>query len=47
MATLVVPDPECELDHVPGKAGTDVNLKTVMSNSIAFNGINVVLNVRK
>ena len=46
-ATLTVPDPECDLDYVPGKARRDIDLKTVMSNSFAFGGTNAVLIVRK
>ena len=46
-ATLAVPDPECDLDYVPGKARTGIDLKTVMSNSFAFGGTNAVLIVRK
>lgn len=46
-ATLTVPDPECDLDYVPGKARTGVDLKTIMSNSFAFGGTNAVLIVRK
>ena len=46
-ATLTVPDPECDLDYVPGKARTGIDLKTVMSNSFAFGGTNAVLIVRK
>lgn len=46
-ATLMVPDPECDLDYVPGTARTGLNLKTVMSNSFAFGGTNAVLIVRK
>jgi len=45
-ATLTVPDPECDLDYVPGKARTNVSLKTVMSQSFAFGGTNAVLIVR-
>jgi 3-oxoacyl-[acyl-carrier-protein] synthase II len=46
-ATLTVPDPECDLDYVPGKARIGVDLKTIMSNSFAFGGTNAVLIVRK
>ena len=40
---LHVPDPECDLDYVPGKARTGVELAAVMSNSFAFGGTNAVL----
>ena len=40
---LVVPDPECDLDYVPCKARTSVDLSAVMSNSFAFGGTNAVL----
>ncbi|HXY54578.1 MAG TPA: beta-ketoacyl-ACP synthase II [Nitrospirota bacterium] len=46
-ANLMVPDPECDLDYVPGKARTGLDLKVVMSNSFAFGGTNAVLIVRK
>jgi 3-oxoacyl-[acyl-carrier-protein] synthase II len=46
-ANLAVPDPECDLDYVPGKARTGLALKAVMSNSFAFGGTNAVLIVRK
>jgi 3-oxoacyl-[acyl-carrier-protein] synthase II len=46
-ATLTVPDPECDLDYVPCKSRTGIDLKTVMSNSFAFGGTNAVLIVRK
>jgi 3-oxoacyl-[acyl-carrier-protein] synthase II len=37
------PDPECDLDYVPGTARTGVKLAAVMSNSFAFGGTNAVL----
>lgn len=40
---LVVPDPECDLDYVPGNARAGVDLDAVMSNSFAFGGTNAVL----
>jgi 3-oxoacyl-(acyl-carrier-protein) synthase len=40
---LHVPDPECDLDYVPGKARTGAELGAVMSNSFAFGGTNAVL----
>ncbi len=46
-ANLMVPDPKCDLDYVPGKAKTGLELKAVMSNSFAFGGTNAVLVVKK
>ncbi len=46
-ANLTVPDPECDLDYVPGKARTGLELNAVMSNSFAFGGTNAVLVVKK
>ncbi len=46
-ANLTTPDPECDLDYVPGQARTGLKLKTIMSNSFAFGGTNAVLIVRK
>jgi len=46
-ANLMTPDPECDLDYVPGKARTGLDLNVVMSNSFAFGGTNAVLIVRK
>ena len=40
---LKVPDPECDLDHVPGEARFVDGLTAVMSNSFAFGGTNAVL----
>ena len=40
---LDVTDPECDLDYVPGKSRTGVELDAVMSNSFAFGGTNAVL----
>lgn len=41
------PDPECDLDYVPGRARTDCNINAVMSNSFAFGGTNAVLIAKK
>ncbi|MEP7084615.1 MAG: beta-ketoacyl-[acyl-carrier-protein] synthase family protein, partial [Betaproteobacteria bacterium] len=40
---LEVPDPDCDLDYVPGIPRTGVPLRAVMSNSFAFGGTNAVL----
>jgi 3-oxoacyl-[acyl-carrier-protein] synthase II len=40
---LDLPDPECDLDYVPGEARAGVDLAAVMSNSFAFGGTNAVL----
>jgi beta-ketoacyl-acyl-carrier-protein synthase II len=40
---LNMPDPECDLDYVPGEARTGVKLAAAMSNSFAFGGTNAVL----
>jgi 3-oxoacyl-[acyl-carrier-protein] synthase II len=40
------PDPECDLDYVPGIARRGVALEAVMSNSFAFGGTNAVLIAR-
>jgi len=44
---LQVPDPECDLDYVPGTGRTGVELDAVMSNSFAFGGTNAVLICRQ
>ncbi len=44
---LTEPDPECDLDYVPGAARTGVAINAFMSNSFAFGGTNAVLIVRK
>jgi 3-oxoacyl-[acyl-carrier-protein] synthase II len=46
-AHLDIPDPECDLDYVPGKGRSDLDLRCVMSNSFAFGGTNAVLIARK
>lgn len=40
------PDPECDLDYVPNEARKK-NLKIVMSNALAFGGINTSLIIKK
>ena len=46
-ANLETPDPECDLDYVPGKGRAGVELRCVMSNSFAFGGTNAVLLARR
>lgn len=40
------PDTECDLDYVPGR-GRDAELRTVLTNSFGFGGINAALVFRK
>ena len=40
---LQTPDPECDLDYVPGTAREGVAARTMLSNSFAFGGSNAVL----
>ncbi|MEO7520410.1 MAG: beta-ketoacyl-ACP synthase II [Gemmatimonas sp.] len=40
------PDPECDLDYVPG-TGREMSLKTVLTNSFGFGGINASLVLRR
>lgn len=46
-AHLDVPDPDCDLDYVPGIGRRDQNIRCVMSNSFAFGGTNAVLIARQ
>jgi 3-oxoacyl-[acyl-carrier-protein] synthase II len=43
---LKISDPECDLDYVPNTARRDVPVRTMLSNSFAFGGTNVVLALR-
>jgi 3-oxoacyl-[acyl-carrier-protein] synthase II len=45
-ANLGEPDPECDLDYVPGKGRVNQEMHCVMSNSFAFGGTNAVLVAR-
>jgi 3-oxoacyl-[acyl-carrier-protein] synthase II len=38
-----VPDPDCDLDYVPGQARKGLTLRAALSNSFAFGGTNAVL----
>ncbi|MEA2238095.1 MAG: 3-oxoacyl-[acyl-carrier-protein] synthase [Thermoanaerobaculia bacterium] len=46
-ANLAVPDPDCDLDYVPGKGRDGLEIQCVMSNSFAFGGTNAVLIARR
>ena len=45
-ANLVNPDPECDLDYVPG-APREVRVSAVLSNSFGFGGTNAVLVLKR
>lgn len=45
-ANLTTPDPQCDLDYVPGGA-RDMNIDVAISNSFAFGGTNGTLVFRK
>ncbi len=45
-ANLTDPDPECDLDYVPG-AGRPISVRTVLSNSFGFGGTNACLVLRE
>ena len=44
---LRVPDPECDLDYVPGSSRAVAGIEAVMSSSFAFGGTNAVLIARR
>ncbi|MFW5984879.1 MAG: beta-ketoacyl-ACP synthase II [Halanaerobiaceae bacterium] len=41
------PDPECDLDYVPNKARTGLNLNVALNNSFGFGGQNACLVIEK
>ena len=45
-ANLTQPDPDCDLDYVPG-AGREESVRTVLSNSFGFGGTNACLVLRQ
>lgn len=44
---LSLPDPDCDLDYVPGRGRSGMVLRQVMSNSFAFGGTSAVLIARR
>lgn len=44
---LSLPDPDCDLDYVPGRGRGGLVLRQVMSNSFAFGGTSAVLIARR
>jgi len=41
------PDPECDLDYVPGRSARDADVRAALSNSLGFGGHNVTLAVKR
>ena len=44
---LQVPDPQCDLDYVPGSSRSAAGIEAVLSSSFAFGGTNAVLIARR
>jgi 3-oxoacyl-[acyl-carrier-protein] synthase II len=45
-ANLENPDPECDLDYIPGRA-RDMKIRAAMSNSFGFGGTNAVIIMKR